>query len=86
VSWNAIVGGQVRPGRVRETAETGGVSWSDRIPDPEAVAAAASRGVRRELAIHKALGVPAVTWRDGCVVIVPPEELPALGDVEGGKS
>jgi hypothetical protein len=32
-------------------------------------------GVQRELRIHKALGNPIATWRDGKIVIVPPEEI-----------
>jgi len=48
------------------------------MPSPDAAAAAASRGVRRALAIHRALGIPTAVWRDGRVVIVPAAELPAL--------
>ncbi|GMU57593.1 hypothetical protein DYH09_09090 [bacterium CPR1] len=32
-------------------------------------------GSRDALIKHKALGVPIATWRDGQVVIVPPEEI-----------
>jgi len=31
--------------------------------------------VRHELLIHKRLGNPIATWKDGKVVIVPPEEI-----------
>jgi len=34
-----------------------------------------ARASREALARHKALGIPAVIWRDGRVVIVPPEEI-----------
>jgi hypothetical protein len=33
------------------------------------------RAVRHELSIHKRLGNPIATWRDGKVVIIPPEEI-----------
>jgi predicted ABC-type ATPase len=49
-------------------------------PSDEQVLAAARRGVRRALAIHKALGVATAAWRDGRVVIVSSDELPALTD------
>jgi hypothetical protein len=48
------------------------------MPAPEVVEAAMGRGVRRALAIHRALGVPVATWRDGHVVIVQPRDLPEL--------
>jgi len=31
--------------------------------------------VRHELLIHKRLGNPIATWKDGKVVIIPPEEI-----------
>ena len=37
---------------------------------------AAVRGVRRAMAVHKRLGQSVVTWRDGKVVILSPEEIP----------
>ena len=70
-AWATIIGAR----RVREVH---GVRGDKLGSSPETVAAAASRGVRRALAIHRALGVAAATWRDGRVVIVPPEELPEL--------
>lgn len=66
--------------KVREAAPDWATPLGDRLPPPDAVLEAMNRGVRRELAIHKALGIPAVTWRDGKVVIVPPDELPALNE------
>jgi hypothetical protein len=70
----------MKPDEVREDARGWPILPGDRLPTVEAILAAANRGVRRQLAIHKALGIPAVTWRDGKVVIVPPEELPSLHD------
>ncbi len=34
------------------------------------------KAVRHELSIHKRLGNPIATWKDGKVVIIPPEEIP----------
>jgi len=34
------------------------------------------KAVRHELSIHKRLGNPIATWKDGKVVIIPPEEMP----------
>lgn len=39
------------------------------------VTAAIHRGARNALIKHKALGVPIATWKDGKVVLVPPEEI-----------
>jgi hypothetical protein len=40
------------------------------------------KAVRHELSIHKRLGNPVAVWKDGKVVIVPPEEivLPSISD------
>jgi hypothetical protein len=38
----------------------------------------ANRALRREQAIHKALGVPWASWRDGAVHWIAPEDLPDL--------
>ena len=71
-AWASISGAR----RVRERED----AQDDRgMPPADVVAAAASRGVLRALAIHRALGVPTATWRDGRVVIVPAEELPEWG-------
>ena len=34
------------------------------------------KAVRHELSIHKRLGNPIAIWKDGKVVIIPPEEIP----------
>lgn len=44
------------------------------IPVSEVTAILAQAG-REALARHKALGIPVVIWRDGKVVVVPPEEI-----------
>ena len=60
-----------RNGHIREVFGTPGL-----------VEAAMKRGVRDALRRHKLLGEPIAVWRDGKVVIVPPEEIvvPELPD------
>ena len=41
----------------------------------EAIELVLQAGVRRALSIHKRLGNPIAIWKDGKVVIVPPEEI-----------
>jgi hypothetical protein len=48
---------------------------ADYFKDTEAVQRAAAQAVRDALRRHKEAGVGAVIWRDGEVVIVPPEEI-----------
>lgn len=48
------------------------------MPSISAVVAASRVAVRRALAIHRALGVPAASWDGKRVVLIPPEELPAV--------
>lgn len=51
---------------------------------PGAVKGAMDRGIRDALRRHKLLGESIAVWRDGKVVIVPPEEIvvPDLPDEE----
>ncbi len=46
-----------------------------RFADDEAVEAALNRAVRNAVLRHKKLGESVAVWRDGRVVIVPPEEI-----------
>ena len=46
-----------------------------RFADDEAVEAALNRAVRDAVLRHKKLGESIAVWRDGRVVIVPPEEI-----------
>ncbi|MFN2510700.1 MAG: hypothetical protein ABR568_04565 [Pyrinomonadaceae bacterium] len=39
------------------------------------------RAVNQALLMHKQLGNPIATWKDGKVIIVPPEEIVILSDV-----
>ncbi|MBA3355431.1 MAG: hypothetical protein H0U18_05720 [Pyrinomonadaceae bacterium] len=41
--------------------------------------------VNQALLMHKQLGNPIATWKDGKVVIVPPEEIVILSDVNSSK-
>jgi hypothetical protein len=41
----------------------------------EAIERILQAAVRRELSIHKRLGNPIAIWKDGKVVVVPPEEI-----------
>lgn len=43
------------------------------------------RAVNQALLMHKQLGNPIATWKDGKVVIVPPEEIVILSDVNSTK-
>jgi hypothetical protein len=43
------------------------------------------RAVNHALLMHKQLGNPIATWQDGKVVIVPPEEIVILSDVNSTK-
>ena len=51
----------------------------------EAIERILQAAVQRELSIHKRLGNPIAIWKDGKVVIVPPEEIvisPEFSDSE----
>ena len=48
--------------------------------DMEALDAAVQRAVRKALLVHKKLGNPVATWKDGKVVWIPPEAI----EVEDG--
>lgn len=47
----------------------------------EAIERILQRAVNHALLMHKRLGNPIATWKDGKVVIVPPEEIVILPDV-----
>ena len=44
--------------------------------EPEALEATAQRTVEDALLAHKRAGVQIVVWKDGKVVIVPPDQIP----------
>jgi len=55
-----------------------------RLDDTEGMTAAMNRGVRAALRRHKLLGESIAVWRDGRVVIVPPEEIVVEPEPNGG--
>ncbi len=46
------------------------------MKDDERILAAMDRAVHQALRVHKLLGQSIVTWEDGKVKIIPPEEIP----------
>jgi len=44
---------------------------------------AVTAGVQQALRMHKKMGNPIAVWRDGKVVIIPPEEIPCGEDDDG---
>jgi hypothetical protein len=57
---------------VRDAAE---IERLRRIFDPEDIVAAVNRAVTEAVRRHKERGESIVIWRDGKVVVVPPEEI-----------
>ena len=51
---------------------------AERVHDKERMLRAMQRAVRRALWQHKLAGNPVAVWRDGQVVWIPPENIPAL--------
>ncbi|MFA5508103.1 MAG: hypothetical protein WC314_22165 [Vulcanimicrobiota bacterium] len=51
------------------------MSILEKLQDHDWVTAAIQRGARQALIKHKAMGVPIAIWREGKVVLVPPEEI-----------
>ncbi|MEO8433314.1 MAG: hypothetical protein ABI596_00335 [Pyrinomonadaceae bacterium] len=51
----------------------------------DAIETVLQRAVNNALLIHKRLGNPIATWKDGKVVIIPPEEIVVLSDVPTTK-
>jgi hypothetical protein len=60
------------------------------LEEAEPLTAAARTAVREALTVHKKLGHSIVVWRDGRVVVIPPEEIvidpPSNGDSAGPSS
>ncbi len=51
------------------------MSLLDNLQDNNWVTAAIQRGARQALIKHKALGVSIAIWRDGAVVLIPPDDI-----------
>ena len=47
----------------------------ERMRDTAGATAALHRGVQRALWLHKIMGVPVCTWRDGRVVWIAPDDI-----------
>jgi len=71
--WESIVGGSRAIEAERKYPPAAGVNIFG-VTAEEALAAA-RKGVSEALARHKALGQSIAIWRDGKVVVVPPEEI-----------
>jgi hypothetical protein len=48
----------------------------ERMNDVDAITAAMQEAVHEALLMHKKLGYPIATWRDGQVVWIEPEDIP----------
>ena len=76
--WNHLVSRYMKPraeqtqAPVRDAAE---IERLRRIFDPEDIVAAVNRAVTEAVRRHKERGESIVIWRDGKVVVVPPEEI-----------
>jgi hypothetical protein len=55
---------------------------SQLLADAAAVEAAVGEAVREALLMHKRLGNPVASWRDGRVVWIPADQIP-VDDVQG---
>ena len=51
--------------------------------DNQRLTQAMGTAVQDAMRVHKLLGHPIVTWRDGKVVIVPPQEIEVDGEKDG---
>ncbi len=60
---------------IQQRTQNGSVQPHDVFGTPGLVEAAMNKGVREALRRHKLLGESIAVWRDGKVVIVPPEEI-----------
>lgn len=58
---------------------------AERVDDLPAIQDAMDRAVRRALQRHKQAGNPVAIWRDGAVVRVLPEELPAVDETTAAR-
>jgi hypothetical protein len=62
------------------------MSLLDNLQDNSWVTAALQRGARQALIKHKALGVSIAIWRDGAVVLIPPDEIEIPADPDEHSS
>ena len=62
------------------------MSLLENLQNNDWVTAAIQRGARQALIKHKAMGVPIAIWREGKVVLVPPEEIEIPDAAEDSSS
>jgi len=67
-------------------ADAGGTASDDIYLNPSSIHAALSSAVREARLRHKLLGQPVVEWRDGQVVLVPPDEIEIVEPNHTSKS
>jgi hypothetical protein len=69
------VGVDSSQGEIMNSNGNGKISVAERMRDTEGMTNAIREAVREAVREHKLLGYPIVTWRDGKVVWIPPEEI-----------
>ena len=58
----------------------------ERMKDTERLLKAMDKAVHDALRVHKLLGQSIVTWEDGKVKIIPPDQIPVNGELNGNGS
>jgi hypothetical protein len=58
-------------------------SFAERMKDNDLLLAAMDKAVHAAIREHKLLGRSIVTWENGKVKIIPPEEIPVNGELNG---
>jgi hypothetical protein len=53
---------------------------SERMKDNELILGAMDKAVHDALRVHKLLGQSIVIWEDGKVKIIPPDQIPVIGE------
>ncbi|MFO0965457.1 MAG: hypothetical protein U0793_07705 [Gemmataceae bacterium] len=64
----------------------GHVNVHEAMRDQEGIQSAMRAAVRDAVRTHKLLGHPIVIWRDGKVVVVPPEEIEVPPEEKNGDA
>jgi hypothetical protein len=62
------------------SSSNGGDDRARRAAESKRIVAAAKKATVEAVRMHKRLGNPIAVWRDGKVVILPPEEIPDPAD------
>lgn len=69
---------QIRMSQASATQPT----HSGAAAEPDSVEACAIRAVARAWAEHKRAGRPIVIWRNGQIVLLPPDQIPDVGPLD----